>query len=131
MTQVNRPEMPVEITLSLQTVANWMWGQMLETHLKPSWKKRAEEVERHHIEKARLMQIIDGLQEALRLHDVVRTPEDMMQVGMGQHSFKFDQETIEALLAPLLKAKNEKGLHIYVPPKHIFTPWVLSQLPKE
>jgi hypothetical protein len=59
-----------------------MWSQMLEIHLKPSWMKRQQEVERHQAGKARLLQIIDGLQEALRLHDVARTPEDMMRKAM-------------------------------------------------
>jgi hypothetical protein len=79
VTQVNRPEMPREITMSLQNVADWMWWQLLETHLKPSWLKRQQEVERHQAEKARLMQIIDGLQEALRLHDIARTAEDIQR----------------------------------------------------
>jgi hypothetical protein len=82
VTSVSRPDMPVEITLSLQEVADFMWERMLEVHLKPSWMKRQQEVERHQAEKARLLQIIDGLQESLRLHDVVRTKEDMMRKDM-------------------------------------------------
>ena len=69
---LGRPEMPREITLSLQEVADWLWFRLLETHLKPSWEKRAQEVERHQAEKARLMQIIDGLQEALHVYDEER-----------------------------------------------------------
>jgi len=69
--QVKPPQVDFDYTGYSQRLIDHLWSLFIEDHMKPSWEKRAKEIERHAAERARLLEHIDVLQETLRLHNIV------------------------------------------------------------
>jgi hypothetical protein len=120
---------PSEYELS-RTLVHLMWERFMETYMKPTWLKHQQTVEKHLAEKARLLQTIDGLQDALRLHDVVRTKDDMMYPNEPLGTVTLSQKTLENMVITMQRAETDKGLHVALRPRHVFSQWVLDQMPE-
>lgn len=62
---LSAPKMEFELNGYTNRVIQMLWDTFIEEHLKPSWEKRAAEIERHLQEKARMQQMIDELQRQI------------------------------------------------------------------